>query len=65
MKKSPYGRGKNPDQKDMKKKRLYEVDFIASYDFASLYPTTMSMPKIHKKLLRTSKINKIWKKIKE
>jgi DNA polymerase elongation subunit (family B) len=49
----------------MKKKRLYEVDFIASYDFASLYPTTMSRPKIHKKLLRTSKINKIWKKIKE
>jgi len=47
------------------KKSPYEVDFIASYDFATLYPTTMSMSKIHKKLLRTSKINKIWKKIKE
>ena len=48
----------------MKKKSPYGGDFIASYDFASLYPTT-TIPKIHKKLLRISKINKIWKKIKE
>jgi hypothetical protein len=55
----------------MKKKSPYQLGqvksdgWVASYDFASLYPRTMPRPKIHKKILRSSKINEIWKKIKE